>query len=192
MFRFQSYYLLLLVISLMFLLIARLRQRVDDVLFGDLRRGSYVPKTLRQRLLFIPPCLLYFALLLLIIAIARPQDGRDEYRVRHDGIAIAFCLDKSDSMKAVDFQIDGKRVDSLEAAKQTFRDFVVDNGKKLTGRPDDMIAVLAFGGYVDTCCPLTSDHQTLISLLDSIQLPQPLFDNRNQVMRLFLRAYICY
>ena len=181
MFRFQSPWWLALFLPLLALLLIRLRHGINGVVFSDLRRWDAVPRTLRQRLLFLPPCFLYAALTLLILALARPQAGREEYRVRRDGIAIAFCLDRSGSMQALDFQLDGRPITRLDAVKQTFRDFVLGNGV-LPGRPDDMIAVLAFGGFVDTCCPLTLDHETLAALLDGIQLPEPLFDRQGRLL----------
>jgi len=124
---------------------------------------------------------LYLGLLLLITALARPQAGREEFRVKTSGIAITMCLDRSGSMEAMDFVIDGERRNRLDVVKQIFRDFVL--GKEgFAGRPDDLISVTAFGGYVDTHCPLTLDHESLAGILDSIKLPEPLFDSNGRIV----------
>ncbi len=66
----------------------------------------------------------------------RPQFGVDEVVIRHEGIAIAMCLDRSGSMDANDFQLGGRQVTRFEAVKQVFRDFVLGNGQ-YAGRTND-------------------------------------------------------
>ena len=86
--------------------------------------------------------------LLLIVVLARPQKGLEEYRVRTEGIAIAMCLDRSGSMRTADFELDGNLVSRLDAVKEVFRRFVMgDEG--LDGRPDDLIGLITFGGFAD-------------------------------------------
>jgi Ca-activated chloride channel family protein len=81
----------------------------------------------------------------------------------------------------MDFQVDGKPVDRLDAVKQVFRDFVAGRGK-LPGRPDDLIGLIAFGGYADSKCPLTLDHGALLEVLKSVEIPKPVYDSRNRVI----------
>jgi Ca-activated chloride channel family protein len=73
----------------------------------------------------------------------------------------------------------------LEVVKQTLRDFIQGNRIQgtgsLAGRADDMIGLLAFGGYVDALCPLTLDHATLLDMLDQIQLPTQMAWEARQV-----------
>ena len=48
------------------------------------------------------------ALALFIVALARPQIGRSESKVRTEGIDIVLAVDISGSMQAVDYQLEGK------------------------------------------------------------------------------------
>ncbi|MDR0520548.1 MAG: VWA domain-containing protein [Planctomycetaceae bacterium] len=173
MFRFQSPLYFLLLIPLVWLIIqCEFRRRTAGVLFGSVAVLRTLPITWVQRIARILPYLFYSGIALWIAALARPQFGKEEFRLRTEGIAIAFCVDRSGSMAAVDFTIDGQPANRLEAVKRTFRDFVLGTGR-LSGRTDDMIGLLAFGGYVDAYCPLTLDHRTLVEMLDQIQLPVP-------------------
>jgi Ca-activated chloride channel family protein len=73
-------------------------------------------------------------------------------------------------MSAIDFTLNQQPAHRLAVVKQTLQDFIQGTGT-LAGRTDDMIGLLAFGGYVDALCPLTLDHATLLEMLDQIQLP---------------------
>ena len=94
-------------------------------------------------------------LVLVVVALARPQQGLENSASKRK-VAIEMCIDRSGSMQAMDFQLDGQQVNRLTAVKQVFRDFVT--GKANSGRPNDQIGLIAFGGYADSKCPLTLDH----------------------------------
>jgi len=173
MFRFQDPYHFLLLIPLI-LLVIRLEFRQTarlHVVFSNTAILRALPYTFVQRLAKIVPYLLYVGIALWIIALARPQFGEEDYRVRTEGIAMMVCLDRSNSMAAMDFTIDRQHVNRLEVVKHTLRNFIRGN-ESLPGRQDDMIGLLAFGGFVDAYCPLTLDHGTLLEMLDQIQLPE--------------------
>ncbi|MDR2643664.1 MAG: VWA domain-containing protein [Planctomycetaceae bacterium] len=174
MFRFYSPYYFLFLIPLL-LLVAEMefRRKRVGVIFSSVVMLKRLPVTFMQRIGKLLPFLFYFGLILLIVALARPQAGIEEYRIRTDGIAIAMCVDRSGSMGAEDFEIDGVRVNRLQAVKKVFRDFVQGNGSNLRGRKDDMIGLIAFGGYVDAFCPLTLDHSTLLEMLSQVNLIEP-------------------
>jgi Ca-activated chloride channel family protein len=173
MFRFQNPYFFLLLIPLVFLVIQYEFRRIVplNVVFSNIAVLRTLPYTFVQRLAKLVPHLLYAGIALWIVALARPQFGEEEYRVRTEGIAMLVCIDRSSSMAAMDFTINRQPVLRLDVVKQTLRHFVQGNGS-LSGRADDMIGLLAFGGYVDALCPLTLDHATLLDMLDQIQLPQ--------------------
>ncbi|GHT41604.1 aerotolerance regulator BatA [Planctomycetales bacterium] len=144
-------------------------------MFSNIALLKSLPKTLIQRFAAFVPFLFYTGIALWIVAVARPQFGKEEFRIRTDGIAIAVCVDRSGSMAAIDFSIDGQPVNRLDAVKKTFRDFVA-------GRPDDLIGLLAFGGYVDAYCPLTLDHSTLVEMLNQVQLPSTIAQASGQAI----------
>src|SRR5690606_12672744 len=104
-----------------------------------------------------------------------------EFRIRTEGIAIEMCIDRSGSMQAVDFQIHGRSVNRLEAVKHVFRDFVGGDGE-LPGRPDDLIGLIAFGGFAEALCPQTLDHGALLQILDGVDFPKPIRDREGRVI----------
>ncbi len=107
----------------------------------------------------VVPVLRMLAVALLVICLARPQKGDEETRVVSEGIAIQLLVDRSSSMLAEDFSLEGKRVNRLEAIKAVATNFVLGNkDADLPGRPDDLVGMIAFAGYADSFCPLTLDH----------------------------------
>ena len=181
-FRFQDPWWLLLLVPLAVMAWTTLRRRRSAaVLFSDLSVLKTLPRTGAQRIKQFLPWVLYGAVALLVVALARPQQGREDFRVRAEGIAIEMCIDRSGSMRAMDFEIDGQRVDRLTAVKDVFEDFVNgDDG--LPGRPDDLIGLVAFGGFADAKCPLTLDHAALEEVLQSIKIPEPVLDSQGRVI----------
>ncbi len=122
------------------------------------------------------PFLRTLAMGLLILCLARPQKDEEETRIFSEGIAIQMVVDRSISMEAEDFSIDGRRVNRLEAVKRVFKDFVVGDDD-LKGRPDDLIGMIAFAGYADSVCPMTLDHAFLIDTLNDTEIVDRRRDN---------------
>ena len=92
-----------------------------------------------------------------------------------------MCIDRSGSMQALDFPIDGKQINRLEAVKRVFRQFVAGEGA-FDGRPDDLIGLVAFGGFADAKCPPTLDHGALLEILDTVEIAEPVRDKRGRVV----------
>ena len=67
-----------------------------------------LPPTWRMRLWWLLPTLRLLALAILIVALARPQFGRTQTTVDAEGIAIQMVVDRSGSMRAMDFKLDGQ------------------------------------------------------------------------------------
>ena len=103
------------------------------------------------------------ALLLLILALARPQTGRTGTEVLTQGIDIMLALDTSGSMQALDFESDNKRVNRLYMVKQVVARFI-------KGRKNDRIGMVVFADNAYTQCPLTLDYGVLTSFLDRVQI----------------------
>jgi Ca-activated chloride channel family protein len=180
--RFQDPWWLLLWIPLCAIgLLAVVRQRRIAVLFSDVSVLATLPRTLALRLKHGLPWLRLLGMALVILALARPQRGREEFRIRTEGVAIQMCIDRSGSMEAMDFEVDGYRASRVTMVKRTFRDFVVGKGP-LPGRPDDLIGLIAFGGFAEAKCPLTLDHGALLQILDTIEVPKPIRDERGNVL----------
>ena len=116
-----------------------------------------IPKTRRHYLFHLVFALRCFALLFLIIAIARPQSTNSYRSEATEGIDIMLSLDISGTMLAEDL-----KPNRLEAAKEVATKFIAD-------RHDDNIGLVVFAGESFTQCPLTTDHAVLINLLNAVK-----------------------
>jgi Ca-activated chloride channel family protein len=163
-FRFEDpYYLLLLGLVPLVAIYRRYRRKPlwlgtsSTRSLGDLSTGLFA---VLARLL---PILKYGALCLMVIALARPQWGTREVSVRTEGINILLAVDLSESMGALDFEENGKIIDRLEAAKGVIHDFI-------SKRAGDRIGLVVFGSEAYTQLPLTRDYDTLLDILDRLEI----------------------
>lgn len=180
--RFADPLWLLAAIPFLAVLLWRVRrQERQAVLFSAVGLLREIRPTVRQRLLILVPILIGAGGLGAIVAMARPQSGEEDYRVHGEGIDMVLCLDRSGSMAAMDFTLNRKRVDRFTVVKQIFRDFILGNDH-YSGRPDDRVGLITFGGYVDTLCPLTLDHEALAETLEMVNIPEPLRDARGRII----------
>jgi len=115
-------------------------------------KGSY--KNVLRHVMF---GLRMVALVLVIIAMARPQSSNQWKNVTTEGIDIVIALDISGSMLAEDF-----KPNRIEAAKDVASEFI-------SGRPDDRIGLVIFSAESFTQCPLTTDHAVLMNLFRGIK-----------------------
>ncbi len=181
-FRFQDpIWLLLLIPVVGFGLLAMRRERRSAVLYSNVELLEGLPVTFAQRIKRLLPWLKIGGMTLIVLALARPQSGREEFRVRTEGIAIEMCIDRSGSMRALDFPVEGERVNRLAAVKQVFRQFVAGEGD-FDGRPDDLIGLVVFGGFADAKCPPTLDHGALLDILDTVEIPEPVVDKQGRII----------
>jgi Ca-activated chloride channel family protein len=74
-----------------------------------------------------------------------------------EGIDIMLAMDVSTSMLAEDL-----KPNRMEAAKQVAADFII-------GRPNDNIGLSIFAGEAFTQCPMTTDHASLLNLLQNVR-----------------------
>lgn len=103
------------------------------------------------------------AILLAIIALARPQIGSLPIDRSNEGIDIMLVIDTSGSMRARDFEVAGQRPDRLEVIKMVISEFI-------SARPDDRIGMVVFGSGAYTQAPLTLDHEMLKEFLSQIEI----------------------
>jgi Ca-activated chloride channel family protein len=94
------------------------------------------------------------ALAAVIVALARPQVGRSESKVKTEGVDIVLVVDISGSMGAADYEKDGKRAMRVDIVKDVVRDFI-------KSRPNDRIGLVVFGTHAYVASPLTLDHDWL-------------------------------
>lgn len=166
--RFESPYILLLLILTIPLLIAfrssgaafsfsgltHLKKMKDLALLG-------LGKTSWKRT--IPSILRITVVILVILAMARPQHGRKETEVENLGVDIILTLDTSGSMAAMDFTVGEKHSTRLDAVKSVVSEF-------LDKRPGDRIGMVVFGAEAFTQAPLTLDHALLHTLLNELEI----------------------
>jgi len=105
----------------------------------------------------------WLALVLLLVALARPRLGEGHARIHASGIDIVIALDLSGSMAAEDFELKGEPVNRLVIAKDVLRQFV----QKRVG---DRIGLVAFAGRAYIASPLTLDHDFLFQNLERLNL----------------------
>ncbi len=149
--------LVLLLVGVAVWLTWRLRRLSPTTAFPHLDLLKDVAPTWRVRTRWLPSAARLIALLLLVIALARPQSGSTSREVTSEGIDIMLVLDVSGSMKAEDFKPNNR----LYVAKQVIREFI-------KGRANDRIGLVVFSGQSFTQCPLTLDYGVLTGFLDKI------------------------
>ncbi len=110
-------------------------------------------RVILKHLLFV---LRVFAVILLIIALARPQSSLNRQEFTTEGIDIVLAMDISSTMLSKDFN-----PDRLEASKEVADEFI-------DARPNDRIGLVIFSSESFTMCPLTTDHTVLKNLFMDI------------------------
>ncbi|MBL9147442.1 MAG: VWA domain-containing protein [Phycisphaerae bacterium] len=113
------------------------------------------------RLRWLPTLLRSLALAFVVVSLARPVKSDSHTNVNVEGVAIQLVVDRSSSMLALDFSLNGEPVDRLTALKAVVRDFVEGSGS-LEGRTNDLVGVVSFARFADSNCPLTLDHDYLL------------------------------
>lgn len=167
MFRFASPYALLLLGLLPLMVYLRSRRPAAVLAHSGLAAVAGLKPTLALRLRRAIPWLKWLALVLMVVALARPQWGIRQNMVLSEGVNIVLAIDLSESMAALDFKHEGKVINRLEAVKTVVADFVT--GRKADGR-GDRIGMVVFGSNAYTQLPLTRDYDTLIRVLDRLEI----------------------
>ncbi len=157
--RFEDpwFFLLLLLLPLyIWYYITRSRKKYVEFKISSLKgiqNSNYIPPKIKWLpILFV---LRLLSVLLIVIALARPQTGFSNKRISSNGIDMMLALDVSASMYAIDF-----RPNRMEAAKIAAKEFI-------DKRPGDRIGLVVFAGETFTQCPATLDHELLKTQVDN-------------------------
>ncbi len=170
--RFESPWALLIILLIPLFVWLQARHRgKGSLMFSTTLNAARAGRSLRQRLLVLPLFLRLAALILMAVALARPQQGKEQVRDLSKGIAIEMVVDRSGSMRA-EMEYEGQQLTRLEVVKKVFQQFVSGDGRTLKGRSHDLIGMIAFARYADTVCPLTLAHGALAHFLENVQLVQ--------------------
>lgn len=146
---------LILLIPVLFLLRWLFRWKRNQKLEVALHKGQLKWSPV-ELLRFIPSLFLALALILLCIALARPQRSNEQVEQWTEGIDIMLVMDISESMKIEDFQ-----PNRLEAAKEVALEFI-------QGRFQDRIGMVIFSGEAYSLAPLTTDYELLYEYIRQI------------------------
>ncbi len=160
MFRFESpqsfFYLWLIpILVILAVFFARLARKKLQKVLGE-RATPFLTSSVsrsRRRLKLVLQCLV---VLLLVIAMARPQMGESKQEIRSEGVELMFVVDVSESMLAEDV-----RPNRLEQAK-------TELSKLIEMMPGNKIGIVAFAGSATLLSPMTTDPSSLRMYLDSL------------------------
>lgn len=119
----------------------------------------------RRRARHLPPALVLAGLACGVVALARPQKTLSSVRSSKNALAIEMAVDVSGSMRELDYSRSRTEPKTrLQVVKETFAEFVEK-------RPDDLVGLVAFGGFATTRAPLTFDHRALLDVLAATGIP---------------------
>lgn len=153
--------LLWLLLLLPLAIVLRWTRRPATRAFAPFAFVAKLPRSNRQRLRFLPWLLQALAFLLLVLAMARPQQSR-QMPFEEEGIDLLLCLDLSSSMAATDLDPQRPSLTRLDAARDAAATF-------LKGRPQDRCGLVSFARDAQLVCPPTLDHRSLQTLLADLQ-----------------------
>ncbi len=128
-----------------------------SILISSVDAVRSAPRTFRYYLRHLPAVLRVVALVLIVVALARPQTIDKESRTITEGIDIVLAVDVSTSMLARDF-----KPDRLTASKEVAAQFVAN-------RQGDRIGLVVFAGEAYTQSPITTDQSSLQTLLGRLR-----------------------
>ena len=150
--------LALLVIARIVLLVRDRRRRLGAFTISSMALvSSKLP--LRARLAGLPFVLECASVLLMVVALARPQRITHLATNERYGIDIVVALDASGSMAAEDFRPRNR----FAVAKELIGDFIAK-------RQDDRIGIITFGVRAATRVPITYDRDIAQAILDKAQV----------------------
>ena len=150
-------FLLLLIIPYLIWYVMYRKKSEPTLRMSDTFAFNYAPKSWRVRLMPLQPLLRIVTFTLIVIVMARPQTSNSWKNKSVEGIDIMLAIDVSTSMLAEDL-----KTNRIEAAKAVASEFII-------GRPNDNIGLSIFAGEAFTQCPMTTDHASLLNLLQNVR-----------------------
>ncbi|MBE6270075.1 MAG: VWA domain-containing protein [Prevotella ruminicola] len=154
----KEYLLLLLLIIPYLIWYVMYRKKTEPTLrMSDTFAFRYAPKSWKVTLMPLSMLLRLLVFVMIVMVLARPQTQNSWDSKTVEGIDIMLAMDVSTSMLAEDL-----RPNRIEAAKQVASEFII-------GRPNDNIGLAIFAGESFTQCPMTTDHASLLNLLQNVR-----------------------
>ena len=150
-------FLLLLIIPYLIWYVMYRKKSEPTIRMSDTFAFKYAPKSWRVRLMPLQLLLRIATFTLLVLVLARPQTSNSWKNKSVEGIDIMLAMDVSTSMLAEDL-----KPNRIEAAKAVASEFII-------GRPNDNIGLSIFAGEAFTQCPMTTDHTSLLNLVQNVR-----------------------
>ena len=150
-------FLLLLIIPYLIWYVMYRKKSEPTIRMSDTFAFKYAPKSWRVRLMPLQLLLRIATFTLLVLVLARPQTSNSWKNKSVEGIDIMLAMDVSTSMLAEDL-----KPNRIEAAKAVASEFII-------GRPNYNIGLSIFAGEAFTQCPMTTDHTSLLNLLQNVR-----------------------
>lgn len=165
MFKFASPYFLLLIPIIIYLFL-RKRNNLGITVPGIEPLRAYKIKSKKY---LLGKYLILLSLILMCVALARPQMIYKNRVVKKNGIDIAISLDLSQSMLQDDFS-----PNRLEKAKEVLGEFIDKRG-------NDRLSLIVFGGDAYTKVPLTFDHNVVKEMVSKLTVDDITSNNRTAI-----------
>jgi len=154
----KEYLLLLLLIIPYLIWFLMYRKKSEPTMrISDTQAYRYTGRSWKVTLMPLQLLLRLAVFVLLVLVLARPQTQNSWKDKTVEGIDIMLAMDVSTSMLAEDL-----KPNRMEAAKRVASDFII-------GRPNDNIGLSIFAGEAFTQCPMTTDHSSLLTLLEDVR-----------------------
>lgn len=134
------------------------RRRTATLQFSSLAGFLKSHRGYRAKLVWLPAIVKVAALILAVLALARPQRADTKIKRNVEGIDIVIVFDISDSMLIEDMEPENR----MESAKQTMANFI-------KGRVSDRIGLVVFAGESYTRVPMTLDYPLLLHNLSEVE-----------------------
>ena len=150
-------FLLLLLIPYLIWYMMYRKKTEPTMRMSDTFAFRYAPKSWKVRLMPLSLLLRMLAFIMIVLVLARPQTHDSWASKTVEGIDIMLAMDVSTSMLAEDL-----KPNRIEAAKQVAAEFII-------GRPNDNIGLSIFAGESFTQCPMTTDHASLLNMLQNVR-----------------------
>ena len=150
-------FLLLLIIPYLIWYVMFRKKSEPTLRMSDTFAFNYAPKSWRVKFMPLQLLMRIVTFTLIVIVMARPQTSNSWKNKSVEGIDIMLAIDVSTSMLAEDL-----KPNRIEAAKAVASEFII-------GRPNDNIGLSIFAGEAFTQCPMTTDHASLLNLLQNVR-----------------------
>ena len=162
-FQFEDPWLLLFMLMLPYMALKGKKKQQATINYSSIGTLQSIRTAQVDFFSALPLILRIFSVMLLILALARPQEGHKSQEILSVGVDIMLALDTSGSMQALDFIKNEKRDTRLAMVKDVVSKFIEN-------RPNDRIGMVVFGSEAYTQCPLTLDQGILQSFLSKLDI----------------------